>query len=64
MADTEWRLGRSGYDQTVASDGGFRTVVTRTHYKRVRTDPKTYRVLSWESVVDTSNERRVPANPG
>jgi hypothetical protein len=59
-ADTEWRLGRSSYDQTTGSEVGFKTVVTRTHYMRVRTEPKTYRVLSWESVVDTSNKRRVP----
>lgn len=60
FSDTEWRLGRSSYDQVIASYAGFKTVVTRTRYTRVRMDSKANRVLSWESVVETSNERKIP----
>ncbi|HYE19054.1 MAG TPA: hypothetical protein VEA69_11455 [Tepidisphaeraceae bacterium] len=60
VSDAEWRLGRYSYDQTVASDGGFKTVVTKTHYKLVRVDPATGRVTGWKSRVDSANERKVP----
>jgi hypothetical protein len=53
----EWRLGRTRYDQTISVVGGRKTVVTRTHYVKVKTDPATHRITSWESVVETSNER-------
>jgi hypothetical protein len=40
---------------------GFKKVVTNTHYYKVVVDPKTNRITSWESRVDTSNERFIPA---
>ncbi|MBM80609.1 MAG: hypothetical protein CMJ78_08460 [Planctomycetaceae bacterium] len=58
-SDNEWRLGISSYDQTVASSTKAKTVVTRTHYTRVTTDPKTSRMLTWKSIVETSNKREV-----
>ena len=60
----EWRLGLYSYDQTIASDAVSTTVVTVTHYMRVRTDEKTGQVASWESTVDSANERRVPKKAG
>ena len=59
----EWRLGVSSYDQNVAADEKFKTMVTRTHYQRLKIDPETGVVLSSEGVVDTDNERKVPIEP-
>jgi hypothetical protein len=62
MSASEWRLGISSYDQTTSVVDGVKTVVTRTHYTRVLVDPKTARITSWESRVDSSNERKMSAN--
>jgi hypothetical protein len=59
MSEREWRLGIYTYDQTIASTGGFRTIVTRSHYRKIAVDPDSGHVLSWKSIMDTSNRRRV-----
>ena len=56
-----WRLGLYSYDQTVSETGGVRTIVKRTHYYKVVTDAKSGAVASWESVVETSDQRTEPA---
>lgn len=55
ISDTEWHLGIMSYDQDI---GGTKTV-TRTHYMRVLVEKDSKLVLSWESMMDTSNERKV-----
>jgi hypothetical protein len=61
IADSEWHLGITSYDQTTSVVDGFKTVVTRTHYMRVLVDPKTGQITSSGTKVDSSNERKVPA---
>ena len=60
VSPTEWRLGISSYDQTVAADEKTKTIVTRTHYQKVLIDEATGAIISFESVVDTDNERTIP----
>jgi hypothetical protein len=62
VSASEWRLGISSYDQTTSVVDGVKTVVTRTHSTRVLLDPKTARITSWENRVDSSNERKMPAD--
>jgi len=60
ISEREWRLGIFSYDQGISSFSGFRTIVTRTHCMKVTVDPESGRILSWKSIVDTSNKRKVP----
>ena len=48
VSASEWHLGISQYDQT------------RTHYMKVLVDPRTGQITSWESKVDSSDERKIP----
>lgn len=61
VSTTEWKLGVYSYDQGIADDGKFRTIVKQTHFKRLTIDPESQRVAGWKSVVETSDERREPA---
>jgi hypothetical protein len=62
--DESWRLGIFRYDQTVASDENSQTVVTNTHYMNVGVDPESHQIVSWKSVVETSDRREVPKPEG
>jgi hypothetical protein len=62
VSDSEWRLGIAHYDQVISEIDGIRTIVGNTHYFRVVTDPADMRVVTWESVVERSPERREKAS--
>jgi len=57
VSDIEWWLGIYSYDQTISVVDGKKTVVRRTHYMKVMTDPGTGQIRKWESIVETSNGR-------
>jgi len=56
----EWHLGIYRYAQTTSVVDEIKTEVTRTHYTKVLVDPKTGQVNSWESKMDSSDERKIP----
>ncbi len=60
VSASEWHLGISRSDQTKSVADGFKTVVTQTYYAKVLVDSKTGRITSWESKVDSSDERKIP----
>lgn len=61
ISDTEWHLGLNSYDSTTSVVSDVKTVQTNTHYMKVVVDPATRRIVSWESQMDTSNVRKIPA---
>jgi hypothetical protein len=57
VSDTEWKLGIFSYEDTLSVVNGVKTIVKRTQFIRVATDPATHLIVAWESVVETSDER-------
>ncbi len=57
VSDSEWRLGITSGDQTIAEVDNTKTIVKRTYFTRVLTDPTTHQILAWKSTVETSDKR-------
>lgn len=60
VSDVEWHLGLSSHAETMSVIDGFKTEATRTYYMKVVVDPKTGLIVSCESKVDTSEQRKTP----
>lgn len=60
VSASEWHLGLFRDDQILSTTDTSKVEVTRTHYMKVVVDPTTSHVSSWESLVDTSEERTIP----
>ena len=57
-ADNEWKLGINSYEQTISSDNEFRTVVKRTSFYKITTDPNTYQITKCKDEIETSDKRQ------
>ncbi len=57
VSNNEWKLGMSSGDQGISADNEFHTIVTRTYYYKVITDPNSKQITGWKSTVETSNKR-------
>lgn len=55
VSDNEWKLGIYEYNQTVSDVNGVKTIVKRTHYSKVTTDPNTKKITEWKMQVETSD---------
>lgn len=55
VSDNEWKLGIYEYNQTVSDVNGIKTIVKRTHYSKVTTDPNTKHITEWRMLVETSD---------
>ena len=56
-SDNEWKLGIYSYEQTIAVVNGVRTIVKRTNFNKVTTDPNTKQIAEWKNIVETSDKR-------
>jgi hypothetical protein len=60
LSDHQWKVGISSYEQTTAAYSGMKTIVQRTHWYEIHTDPATDAITFWQSHVDTSAPRYEP----
>lgn len=58
VSDNEWKLGINSDEQTISSDNEFRTVVKRTSFYKITTDPNTYQVTKCKDEIETSDKRQ------
>ena len=57
-----WKLGLHSYDETISEVDGVRTIVKRTHFMFVTTDPAGRQITTWRSIVETA-DRRLERSP-
>lgn len=57
VAENMWKLGIYSYDETISVVDGVSTIVKRTHFMQVATDPTSKQITSWKSIVETSDKR-------
>jgi hypothetical protein len=57
VSDNEWKLGINSSEQTVSVVDGVRTIVKRTSFGNVTTDPNTKQVIKWKDIIETSDKR-------
>jgi len=62
VSENEWKLGIYSYDQTVADGDGVKTIVKRTHFMKVTTDPSNQEITGWQDMMESS-EPRVERTP-